>query len=538
MATRKPSKTSRERVVLLAVLGVAGLLFFLYFQLLFSRYHYQTAVELLEQKDTEKTHKELVRALAAIPGFSEEDVQHPEDHSSIFFVNDVRRIDTLLGNLFFQKASSAEKAQAFLKEIGTAERYYKAAARLNPYDVEAMAGLARSTAGLEKVYAYMHKKDFSSPNALPIFERLLQLRPAGIETHYMFLRYLRDHSMQTKMDEIAERLVRIYPLAYNSLKKEQFYSKEIEKAVQKGLHEAIEEGNFSDDAYMALSDIELEQGNIQQAVSYYSDALKDETSARSSGNYLQMGRLFLKAGELSKATDAFLIAARESADRDLILRQLWGMYQAEKQYRPFLEFCKTAEHEITFSQVKDLVQASCLMEMGQYELARSHLIRITYGRYQAESLAIQSRIAATLKDWDEMEITSQRATVLEPGNSSYHSMLAQALQAQKKYPQAEEAIDKAIATAGKPNPWLYNQRGWIRWSRDKVKEAGDDWQKSIALEPAKPEFKYYLALVRQREKNLPAALAYARGALMLKPDNLEYLKKVQELEVEGKQTQN
>ena len=522
-----------SRILLLFCLAGALVLCAVLVQLLLSRYKYQTAVELLRQDKITEARTELENSLAALPGFSAADALKPETHSSVFFTNDLQRIDKAFGDLFFQKASTAMLMHSFFTDMQTAEKYYKAAAALNPFDVEAVMGLVKTTAALEKVHAFMHKKDPSPYNALPIFESLLRLRPEGIEAHYLLLRYLQDHAMDARMMETAANLMRIYPPAYNGLKTEPFYSTKMYKVVQSGLNEAIAEKNFSKDAYIALSDIELVQGNIDTAVSLYSEALKVKAPANALGHYSQMGRLFLKAEEFPKASEVFLLAVRMGEDRDTALRSIWGIHQGEKQYKPFLDFLKLAETEFGLAEVKDILQARCLIQLEQYELARSHLIKISMGHYQAESLSLQADIAAKRKDWDEMELTSQRATVLEPARSEYHSLLAQALRNQKKYPQAEEAAGKAIASSPKPSPWLFNQRGWIRWNRNNVEGAAEDWQKAITLEPTRPDLHYSMALAREKEQNYPVALTYARTALKLKPGNANYLRKVEELTEKG-----
>lgn len=529
MANRKATALPIGRILLPVGLAGGAFLCYLLLQLLFSRYQYQAAVELLRQNKTTPAYTELVRSLSSLPGLSEDDAKHPEKHASVFFTNDLRRIDTAFGDLYFARASEALMISSFMKDMQSAEKYYTAAAELNPFEVEAVMGLAKTTIALEKAHAFMRKKDPSPYNALPILERLLQLRPEGIEAHSLLLRYLHGKAMDARMLETAENLMRIYPQAYNGLKKEPFYTKKMHAAVQSGLNEAIAQRNFSKDAYIALSDIELEQGNIENAVSLYSEVLRTRLPANTFGHYSQMGRLLLKAEEFSKASEVFLLAVKAGDDRDTALRNVWQIHQTEKRYKPFLDFLKLAETEFSLTEVKDILQARCLIDMEQYELALSHLIRISQGSYQAEALSLQAGIAAKRQDWDQMELTSQRATVLESSNSHYHSQLAQALQNQKKYPQAEEAISKAITSASKPSPALFNQRGWIRWSRDNVKGAAEDWQKAITLEPTRPDLHYSMALAREKEQNYPVALTYARTALKLKPDNPNYLRKVEEL---------
>ncbi|GAH06322.1 unnamed protein product, partial [marine sediment metagenome] len=66
-----------------------------------------------------------------------------------------------------------------------AEHAYRTATRLNPFDAEAFYGLARETAKLEQLNAYLNSgKGVESYNALPYFQKAISLRPNGILYHY------------------------------------------------------------------------------------------------------------------------------------------------------------------------------------------------------------------------------------------------------------------------------------------------------------------------------------------------------------------
>ncbi len=171
--------------------------------------------------------------------------------------------------------------------------------------------------------------------------------------------------------------------------------------------------------------------------------------------------------------------------------------------------------------------------MGRYNLALSHLLRLESPKYQAENFYLQAKIAELLKDWDTMELRSQRATVLEPGNSKYHLLFSKALKNQRKLRQAEQAasvaIDLSIKTA-RPNPWLYNHRAWIKWSRQDFKGAQQDWQSAIEISPQTAWFYESMARVFERAGNLQKALKHLEKAISLSPDEPRFRKKHDELE--------
>ena len=167
--------------------------------------------------------------------------------------------------------------------------------------------------------------------------------------------------------------------------------------------------------------------------------------------------------------------------------------------------------------------------MERYELALSHLIRMSSPKYEAEGLYLQARIAEYKKDWDTMELRSQRATVIDGGNSSYLLLFSRALQNQKKLPQAEQAATAAIVSSSDPNPWLYNHRAWLRWNRKDYDGAQADWQKAIELSPETAGFYYSMGLVYQQGKNINEAIRYLKKALAMKPGEQRYKEKLTEL---------
>lgn len=526
-----------KNLLLVALLGISVLLFAVFSQLLMSRYHYQHGVDLLEQKNLIPAHEAFNQALLALPGFSQADLAQSEKYRSRLFTNDLQRIDTALGELFFLKADQAEDAKVFIADIGRARDFYQAAAELNPHDIEAATGLAKSTAGLETIHRYLHKNEPSPYNASPLFERALKLRPRGIETYFLLLQYLDSVGKTDQIPAVAKDLVAIYPSSIQQLKTEQFYSAEVEKAIEQGLQLALANEQLAKAAYAALSDIARKQGRIGEAVEYFSKTFKTGKARNTPADFVRMGGLYLLADEPEQASASFLPALWATDDRDAIFRQIWESYRSSKKYTAFLDFCGKADEEIHLSELKDILQARCLLEMEQFGLARSHLIKVTARRYQAESAIIQARIAEKEQNWDDMEISSHKATVLEPTNAEYHSLLSQALKNQKKYAAAEEAISQAIAVSATTNPWLYSNRGWIRWSRENFEGARADWLKAISIDPLRHPFYYYLAIASEREKDYPAALKYARYALKMAPDNAEYLKKIQDITTKSQSEQ-
>ncbi len=97
-----------------------------------------------------------------------------------------KRLGKAYGNL--GKSMLPQEAFHFAKK---AEHAYHTATRLNPFDAEAFYGLARETAKLEQLNAYLNSgKSSGSYNAQSYFQKAISLRPNGILYHYALARYL------------------------------------------------------------------------------------------------------------------------------------------------------------------------------------------------------------------------------------------------------------------------------------------------------------------------------------------------------------
>jgi tetratricopeptide (TPR) repeat protein len=128
-----------------------------------------------------------------------------------------------------------------------------------------------------------------------------------------------------------------------------------------------------------------------------------------------------------------------------------------------------------------------------------------------------------------MELRSQRATVLDPEKSDNFLLLARALQNQKKWLQAEEAVSDGITSSARENPWLYHNRAWTRWNRKNFEGAENDWRKAIGISPDIASFYFNIALIYERRGQVDQAVIELKKAINLKPEDQRYQKKLEEV---------
>lgn len=440
---------------------------------------------------------------------------------------DMKRYQLASGELHIRRAESSQTLKGLVGEMKEAEKLFQQVVDNNPLDLDGYTGLARSTAALERIYPFVYKENYPV-SALPYFQQLLKMMPVNLYTHELFTRYYLSRKMTAELHGLVTQTIGIYPPIYYQLIRQQFYSLAMNEMLKKALLEAIDSGIYVEEAYAVLADIASKEGDYSGAIDYFIKSKKIKPYKDNSAFDLQLGRLYLQAGRFAEASESFLLAL-QTPERESRFDTIWSSYRKDKLFNEFLALCEGIEDN-RLAEQREILIASCLMELGRYELALSHLIRLNSKKYAAESLYLQARIAEYQKDWDTMELKSQRATVLAPQNSDYHLLFSKALNSQKKWPQAEKAASEAIHAASRPNPWLYNHRAWIRWSKKDYHGAQNDWEHAIAISPRTPHFYYSMALVYEQAGNIEGAGRQLAKALALKPDDPAYLKKHDQLQ--------
>ena len=112
-------------------------------------------------------------------------------------------------------------------------------------------------------------------------------------------------------------------------------------------------------------------------------------------------------------------------------------------------------------------------------------------------------------------------------------MFAKALKRLKRLERAEKEAGLALKHSTGPNPWLFDHRAWIRWSRKDYLGAVSDWQRALRLKPNTAAFYAYIAEGYRKEGQKTLVKEYYQKAVKLDPENQEYQKRLLELESEG-----
>lgn len=473
------------------------------------RYHWQRAEENLQKNNIVNAVEDIQRASEWLPG--------------LFFVSDQIRYNNLRGDITFREAETSPDIGVFLKKLLQAEKYYRKAADLDPLSVDAFTGLARCVSSLERIFPFVRKKPYPE-KGLPLFRYLLKLMPSNIYTRTLFIQYCYKNKLTDEFVHILGDTLAIYPALYFQLKSQPFYTLKLHEMIRKSLLQAASSKIYPAAAYRALSDLSQVEGDYKSAIGYYRQIRPYWEREDFSEYYFSLGRLYCRDEQFSEAKTTFLKALKEK-NEDKLLERIWHLYRKEKKLGEFISFIREVEKRYGLSDIAEILSARCLVRMNRYELAVSHLLRVSSTRYRAESLYLQARIAELTKNWDEMELKIQKATVLDPDNAVYHLTFSRSLQRQKKWIQAEKEATRAIFFSTRKNPWLYNHRAWIRWNMKNFKGAISDWEHSTELSPQTADFFYNLSLAYEKGNNLYEAVKKIENALKIDPGNKKYLDK-------------
>ncbi len=487
--------------------GLLLLLFALLLPGLMARIHHHRALAHLKAGDLASAEARINQVRQWLPGY--------------FFTNDHLRLALAEGDLHFRLAEQTTTLKGFLDQMENARAAYRRAAILQPLDLHALTGLARSVEALERVSPAIEKRPYPE-SARPIFAELLRLMPVNIHAHRLHIDYL--HRFQAPEDELHAAIaqaISLYPPLYFELRDRSFATPDLDGLLADRLEAAVAEAIFPAEAQRALADLALRGGDAVRAAAWYRSSIPRQTYRDIAHLYLHLGGLELQAEDFAAAEIAFL-QALHSGNREDKLRRIHSNYAQHDAHRRFLDFADLVEKQHVLPEYLEILRAQALIALDLPALATTRLLRISDPDHLAESYYLLAKIAEKAEDWDAMELKAQRATVLAPYNSSYHLLFSQALQHQKKWPQAEKAGSAAIDYSEQCNPWLYNHRAWLRLQQSNVDGAEADWQRAVQLSPETAHFYYQLALIYTESGNRTAALRTIDRAITLKPEHAGY----------------
>jgi tetratricopeptide (TPR) repeat protein len=433
------------------------------------------------------------QAHAAVPAFLSRTWVTAEDRF---------RLDTYHGRALYESAKADWQQNGLTPEVharllDSRKRLGRAAAAEPEYYLTAY-WLARTGDALERSHSWLFPKAPNPFDADPLYQRAAALRPAGITVRLAHARYLHETGRSDRIPALVSHMTAIYPLAYESLKKEPYFTPDLLPHMARGLETAIKNQVRPRDALLRLSRIYRDQNNPAAAIDAFEAYLAHDPEANTSGDFFHLGTLCLQDGRFEKSREVFVQSLAAAKDREAMLNRIYRHFRSLSQHTRFLSFMAYLAETAVAVPGQDMALARCYLDMDQRFLAKQTLTQIMDTRPSGEAAYLLAVIAAKEKDWDAMEVLSHQATRLDPYNAGYHYLFARALNYRKKYANAEDAVTRAMDLASRENAGYYNFRAWTRWHQEKYSQAAEDWEKAAALNPDNPKFAEHAARARQK----------------------------------------
>lgn len=437
------------------------------------------------------------------------------------------------GQVFSRLARVRQPTKTSFHFVKDAKSHYLNASRLNPLDAHVFYGLAGAEARLQQLHRLLNpdsKGDQYKP--LPYFEESLALRPNSVLYRYAMARYLHREGKPEELPRVIQTLARIYPPSYYDLKKESFWSPAVREACEKGLMEAIRNKTSIRETHRALSSLKAEKGNWSVAINHLTQALQDEAFKNKPQDYIPLGRLYLKNGQVKEAQDTFLYALSQSRSKDKDLEQIYRIYGKEDKPEEFYDFCQRAKKQFIFSHRMLVSLSRSMIDSGRFNQARRTLRELNNQEPDAEAYYLLARLAEKEEDWNNVELSIRKSIVLDPNNSRYHELFSSVLSRMNKLERAKKEAGLALKHSEKPDPLLFDHRALIRWKQGDYLGAARDWKRAIRLNSEKPDKASFHARAAEayiKTGHLPSALKHYKMALELEPENAGYQQKYEEI---------
>jgi tetratricopeptide (TPR) repeat protein len=441
-----------------------------------------------------------------------------------------------LGDAYYFSANLNPTSRYAIPLLEAAKQAYEKGIRLNPLDSGNAFSMARNEFLLSWSYQQQYPDNKNIPyDPMPYFDRAINLRPNDIRIYYLMAAHYHHQHDKENLKHIVRKAAYVFPQSYAMLIKDIYWAEDLRPACKAGLEDALKSVTSGATQYYSpenihytLSAILTEDQDWAGALFHYQQALTYEQYNINSYHYARQGYLHLKNQAFDEAEKFFFKTLHNSLNRDGDLKTICHWYWAEKRLDEFVKFYQNVDRTILLSASGRITIAQNFIRFKQYEQAKEIVTTIASQSSEPEAYHILAQIAEAQKDWDAMELASQKAAFLDPDNSQYHYIFSRSLRNQNKLGRAEEAADMAIKYQQKSYPWYYHYRGSIRWQKADYQGALDDWTQAISLKSDYPGFYAHAAEACAKLEKWDDVIKYYSKALELDPENAAYKKRYNE----------
>ncbi|MBW1981235.1 MAG: tetratricopeptide repeat protein [Deltaproteobacteria bacterium] len=429
------------------------------------------------------------------------------------------------GDTLYEAAIDAGGTETTIELLLRARELYRKAAELNPYEAIHWFDLARTSWWLSKFKG--HKQEGDKVESL--FLQALVTDPKNPEFLYHVVNYYLVSGQPTRSLPYVKRLAQVSPGIYRDLRKLPLWTTTMEDQFRQGLQAAVSNPLVARQALAQLAAMAASEKDWLKAAAYTEELINKSGFNPSPGLYVNLGRYYLQLGDKSKAQQAFLRALEFSPDRYEALQHFAGYFKNSDDLGVYVQLCQeTAKFEPAVAESLPLILGKAFYRNGHLEAAAHYLQQSLQHKETAEAHYYLAEIAAKRRDWNAVELESQKAAILKPANSSYHLLYVRSLEAQKKYAAALEAITRAIRYVSPTRDDLYNIQAQLFLKLGNRRAAIQAWQAARKIVPQNANYPRRIARTYTELQEYNSAVRYYHLALNLRPDDKNLRRELEE----------
>jgi tetratricopeptide (TPR) repeat protein len=404
-------------------------------------------------------------------------------------------------------------AEGFLRQ---AQEHYLKSVELNPHEGNAWLDLAQACWWLSGFPGFQREYE----NAESYFLKALATDPNNGKFLYAMVNYCLFTPEPDHCLPYLRKLAMVYPNAYQYLKTHPQWTDSLRQSYKEGLEVAAENHLTERHALSMLGFMASEEKDWGSAIACTEELIRRSGAETSSDLYFTLGRFCLQLPDHSRAKTAFLQALKLSKTREQTLQSILSPCIQANDLDLYLNLCKeTATYDTTVRNRLSLILGKAFLQGNNLGEAQRNFQHSLQTRETAEARRYLAEIALSKKDWDDAEIQSQRATILDPKNSYTYYLFARSLEAQKKYKSALEAINEAIRYANPPQDGYYEMQGALCWALRDYEAAKEAWKAAHRLVPWNANHLRLIAEAYLMTNDLSNAEQYYMAALEFAPQD-------------------
>ncbi len=386
----------------------------------------------------------------------------------------------LRAQLFYARAQETQDLVSSLNFLRAAKAGFQKSLDGNPGEGNVWLELAQTCWWLGRFDGYREEL----ARAESSFLQAVATDPNNGKFLYALANYYLSSDRADESAPYLTRLALVYAHAYTTLRSHPQWSPKAREQFKAGLQTAMANDLTAQNASSVLAVMAVEEKDWQSAAVYTQEFIRRQGASASPQPHLDLGLYFLQLAEWDQARTSLHQGLKLSKKRERVLEDLLTPSLQAGAFSLYLDLCHdTASFDAGVRNKLAFILAKAYLAADNPEAAEAYLRQSLQIQERAEAHRYLAEIALKRNDWDTMELESQRATVLDPANSSYYGLLARALEAQKKYASALEAIERAISNAPQPQEGNFELQGALFWALKDYAGAIRAWSTAHQLGP-------------------------------------------------------